>query len=240
MSALNPERVFRIQHPGRRPARALARAARGARRGGSGVQGAAARRRQRDPSRAREPVPARARSWSSSLARAAELARTEKAGLARLSRAGAGLPRPSASDGRYRVRDGSVEAIEFTAIYPAGTIDGTTTYKGETLPAFGVTGVWPLIRRDEGPRSHRDGGLPLAQPRLRLHHHAAVRARRRHRLQRLPQRRRALRPRRHAVPAERLAQGDGRARSARSPTRTSGSSAAGRRRTAARGWPPAT
>jgi hypothetical protein len=55
-----------------------------------------------------------------------------------------------ATKGHYRVRDGFVDAVEFTAIYPAGTIEGTTTYKGETLPAFGVTGVWPLIRRTQG------------------------------------------------------------------------------------------
>ena len=55
-----------------------------------------------------------------------------------------------ATDGRYRVRNGNVEALEFTAIYPAGTIEGTTTYKGETLPEFGVTGVWPLIPRTQG------------------------------------------------------------------------------------------
>ena len=49
------------------------------------------------------------------------------------------------------MRDGVVEAIEFTAIYPAGTDPKrTTTYKGEKLPDFGVTGVWPLIRRTNG------------------------------------------------------------------------------------------
>jgi hypothetical protein len=55
-----------------------------------------------------------------------------------------------ASGGHYRVADGAVVANEFTAIYPAGTVDGTTTYKGEKLPDFGVTGVWPLIRRTTG------------------------------------------------------------------------------------------
>jgi hypothetical protein len=55
-----------------------------------------------------------------------------------------------ATEGHYRVRDGAVDAIEFTAIYPAGTIQATTTYKGETLPEFGVTGVWPLIPRTHG------------------------------------------------------------------------------------------
>ena len=55
-----------------------------------------------------------------------------------------------ATGGHYRVVDGAVVANEFTAIYPAGTIEGTTTYKGEKLPDFGVTGVWPLIRRTTG------------------------------------------------------------------------------------------
>ncbi len=50
----------------------------------------------------------------------------------------------------YRVVDGAVVANEFTAIYPAGTVEGTTTYRGEKLPDFGVTGVWPLIRRTTG------------------------------------------------------------------------------------------
>jgi hypothetical protein len=55
-----------------------------------------------------------------------------------------------ATNGHYRVRDGAVRAIEFTAIYPAGTVEGTTTYKGERLPDFGVTGVWRLIPRTQG------------------------------------------------------------------------------------------
>jgi hypothetical protein len=55
-----------------------------------------------------------------------------------------------ATRGHYRVRDGFVDAVEFTAIYPAGTAESTTTYKGEKLPDFGVTGVWPLIPRTTG------------------------------------------------------------------------------------------
>lgn len=55
-----------------------------------------------------------------------------------------------ATEGRYRVRDGRIEALEFTAIYPAGTAEATTTYKGEKLPDFGVTGQWPLIPRTQG------------------------------------------------------------------------------------------
>jgi len=55
-----------------------------------------------------------------------------------------------ASGGRYMVTDGEVRAIEFTAIYPAGTAEAWTSYEGERLPDFGVTGVWPLIPRDHG------------------------------------------------------------------------------------------
>lgn len=55
-----------------------------------------------------------------------------------------------ATQGHYRTRDGFVDAVEFTAIYPAGTLEGTMTYQGEKLPDFGVTGVWPLIARTQG------------------------------------------------------------------------------------------
>jgi hypothetical protein len=86
---------------------------------------------------------------TSALTRAADLARTQppdavafrEAALTFLARA---------TGGRYPARDGFVEAVEFTAIYPAGTIDATTTYRGERLPAFGVSGVWPLIPRTQG------------------------------------------------------------------------------------------
>src|SRR5262249_34120224 len=61
-----------------------------------------------------------------------------------------------ATAGRYPVRDGAVQAVEFTAIYPAGTVDATTTYKGERLPDFGVTGVWNLT-----PRTHGRGLLGM-------------------------------------------------------------------------------
>lgn len=55
-----------------------------------------------------------------------------------------------ASGGRYAAVDGEVRAIEFTAIYPAGTAKAWSNYKGEKLPEFGVTGVWPLVERDHG------------------------------------------------------------------------------------------
>lgn len=55
-----------------------------------------------------------------------------------------------ATGGRYRVVDGAITAMELTTIYPAGTAEATTTYRGEKLPDFGVTGVWPLIARTQG------------------------------------------------------------------------------------------
>ena len=86
---------------------------------------------------------------TSSLSRAVELSRKEKAD-SRLFREQALAFLERASAGHYRAHDAVIEAVEFTTIYPAGTIDGTITYKGEKLPAFGVTGLWPLIRRVEG------------------------------------------------------------------------------------------
>jgi len=56
----------------------------------------------------------------------------------------------AATDGHYRAAGGFVDAVEFTAIYPAGTVDAFTTYKGERIPDVGVTGIWPLMRRDNG------------------------------------------------------------------------------------------
>ncbi len=61
-----------------------------------------------------------------------------------------------ATGGLYTVRDGAVQAIEFTTVYPAGTVDATTTYRGEKLPDFGVTGVWNLT-----PRTHGRGLLGM-------------------------------------------------------------------------------
>ena len=55
-----------------------------------------------------------------------------------------------ATAGHYPVVDGELRAIEFTAVYPAGTAKAWTNYKGEKLPEFGVSGVWPLIPRDHG------------------------------------------------------------------------------------------
>lgn len=56
----------------------------------------------------------------------------------------------AATSKHYRVRGDHVVAIEFTTIYPVGTADAMTTYKGQRIPDVGVTGIWPLIRRDNG------------------------------------------------------------------------------------------
>jgi hypothetical protein len=148
MSALNPERVFRIKIPvDGLLQRWHARLA------GVSAADVASTAQQLDAANA--ILPGRVNLYqlspelASSLSRAVELAHTEKPDApAFREQALAFLDRATA--GRYRVRDGFVEAAELTAIYPAGTIDGTTTYNGELLPNFGVTGIWPLIRRTEG------------------------------------------------------------------------------------------
>ncbi len=89
------------------------------------------------------------------LARAADAARQGGADGASLREPAAAFI-DKATGGRYPVRDGAVEAVEFTAVYPAGTVDATTTYRGERLPDFGVTGVWSLT-----PRTHGRGLLGM-------------------------------------------------------------------------------
>jgi len=55
-----------------------------------------------------------------------------------------------ATQGHYVVADGHVDAIEFTHIMPAGTVAAWTDTPRGRLPAFGVTGVWPLMVRAQG------------------------------------------------------------------------------------------
>jgi len=55
-----------------------------------------------------------------------------------------------ATNGHYVMRDDRVEATEFTAIYPAGTVAQWTKTPRGRLPDFGVTGVWPLMKREQG------------------------------------------------------------------------------------------
>lgn len=148
MSALNPERVFRIKIPvDGLIARWHARLA-----GMSAADMASAAKRL---DAANAILPGRVNLYdlgselSAALERAVELAHAEKPESPEFrEQALAFLDR--ATLGHYPVHDGFVEAVEFTAIYPAGTIDATTTYKGERLPSFGVTGIWPLISRTQG------------------------------------------------------------------------------------------
>src|SRR5262245_28341964 len=148
MTALNPERVFRITM---RVDGALTRWH--AQLAGMSPDDLASPVKQLDAANAILPgrvnLYTLSRELTSSLSRAVELADKEKA-AARVFREQALAFLERATAGHYRAHDAAIEAVEFTTIYPAGTIDATTTYKGEKLPTFGVTGVWPLIRRIEG------------------------------------------------------------------------------------------
>lgn len=148
MSALNPERVFRIKMP-------VDKVVAGwhARLAGMSAENMTSTAKQLDATNA--ILPGRVNVYqlspelASSLSRAVELARTEKPDSPAFRELAATFL-DRATNGHYLVRDGFVEAVEFTAIYPAGTIDATTTYKGERLPEFGISGVWPLIPRTQG------------------------------------------------------------------------------------------
>ena len=52
--------------------------------------------------------------------------------------------------GIYDVRDGKIDYYEYTAIYPAGTYDVTTTYKGHTIPEITTQGIWYFMPRLHG------------------------------------------------------------------------------------------
>jgi hypothetical protein len=148
MTALNPERVFRITM---RVDSALARWH--AQLAGMNSDDIASPAKQLDAANA--ILPGRVNLYTlspeltSSLSRAIELSHKEKAD-SRVFREQALGFLERATAGHYRAHDAVIEAVEFTSIYPAGTIDATTTYKGEKLTAFGVTGVWPLIPRVQG------------------------------------------------------------------------------------------
>lgn len=145
MSALNPERVFRIHMPFDRAAAAwhgvLTSADLGSQAG------------QLDAANAILPgrvnLAQLSPELSTALSQAAETAKSSPADApAFRDQAAAFLDK--VTKGHYRVADNFVDAVEFTAIYPAGTAEQTMTYKGEKLPDFGVTGVWPLIPRTQG------------------------------------------------------------------------------------------
>lgn len=56
----------------------------------------------------------------------------------------------------YPVKDGRIDVYEYTTIYPAGTVQQFTAYKGKQIPYFPQTGVWPFI-----PRKHGKGLLGM-------------------------------------------------------------------------------
>src|SRR6185369_11547181 len=126
LSTLNPERIFRIRMPldevAKRWQPILAALDAGAPLG-----------RKLDAANAVLPgrvhLTALSGDLDPMLARAAETARQGTPDAAAL-REQAGAFIDKATGGLYAVRDGAVQAIEFTAIYPAGTVDATTTYRG--------------------------------------------------------------------------------------------------------------
>ncbi|MGH8478214.1 MAG: hypothetical protein ACREXK_01205 [Gammaproteobacteria bacterium] len=56
----------------------------------------------------------------------------------------------SITDGVYDLHDGKIDYYEYTAIYPAGSHDATTTHDGRAIPVISTPGVWPLIPRAYG------------------------------------------------------------------------------------------
>jgi hypothetical protein len=145
MTALNPQRMFRIRMPIDRVAANWHAVLRSADLSSDGGRLDAANAIL--PGRVdRYQLPPE---LSAALAKAAETARSASPDDAGFREQAAAFL-DQATGGHYRVRDGFVDAVEFTSIYPAGTIEGTTTYNGEKLPEFGVTGVWPLIPRTQG------------------------------------------------------------------------------------------
>ena len=152
LSTLNPERVYRIRIPLDQVAQRWQPIL-------AGLDAGAPLARKLDAANAVLPGRAHLTALSGDLdamlAGAAGAARQGGSdGAALREQAGAFVEK--ATGGFYAVRDGAVQAIEFTAIYPAGTVDATTTYHGEKLPDFGVTGVWNLT-----PRTHGRGLLGM-------------------------------------------------------------------------------
>jgi len=152
LSTLNPERVYRIRIPLDQVAQRWQPIL-------AGLDAGAPLARKLDAANAVLPGRAHLTALSGDLdamlAGAAGAARQGGSdGAALREQAGAFVEK--ATGGFYAVRDGAVQAIEFTAIYPAGTVDATTIYHGEKLPDFGVTGVWNLT-----PRTHGRGLLGM-------------------------------------------------------------------------------
>ena len=144
MEKLNPNRVFRIRIPVDRVAAQWHAA----------LSGLGAEGNRLDAANA--VLPGRVNAYALSGAAEAELSKAVA-----LVQSGKGAGDPAfraqtiaflnvATGGRYPVVGDQVSAIEFTAIYPAGTVKEWTHYKGRKLPEFGVSGVWPLVRREHG------------------------------------------------------------------------------------------
>lgn len=55
-----------------------------------------------------------------------------------------------AAGGHYAASGDGIDAWEITSVYPAGTVNLWTKFEGRSIPDFGRTGVWPLIRRMKG------------------------------------------------------------------------------------------
>ncbi len=56
----------------------------------------------------------------------------------------------SVTGGIYEIRDGKIDYYEYTAIYPAGTYDTTTRYKGKQIPQITTQGIWYFKPRLHG------------------------------------------------------------------------------------------
>jgi hypothetical protein len=145
MSTLNPERIFRLHIPFDRVATAWHTVLTGADLNSDTAQLDAANAILPGRVDRAQLTPA----LSAALSKAAAAAQANPADAAAFRDAAASFL-DQATGGHYRVHNGFIDAVEFTSIYPAGTVEGTTTYQGEKLPDFGVTGVWPLIRRTQG------------------------------------------------------------------------------------------
>ncbi len=151
LEKLNPERVFRIHVPVERIARQWHATL-------SGLEVGAGASRKLDAANAVLPGRVSLTELSgevdAAFSRAVEEAREGADSAGFRERTAQFLDK--ATGGRYAPRGNVVDAVEFTAVYPAGTADATTTYRGEKLPDFGVTGVWPLT-----PRTHGRGILGM-------------------------------------------------------------------------------
>jgi len=84
-----------------------------------------------------------------SLQKAAELAKAGGADSADFA-AHAEAFLTDVAKGHYVIRDGHVDAIEYTHILPSGTVKAFVKTKHGRLPAFGVNGVWDLMERAQG------------------------------------------------------------------------------------------